>query len=141
MQTERIQFSVERMKDAIRYETRDGCEVSQVTFFDGAKKTNYKVAGIVDGRIQAFETSGLISNGNKCPADLFIITEKQIKYPCLCWVSDMDKNPNREICQAVALMCSCNQESGGDRAHWNYSTPLTDDELAEFGLARAGNEK
>lgn len=136
MNEQKIPFSIDKMKDAIRYETRDGREVTQVTVFDINSKNH--AHGVVNGSLYNFDSTGRFGNKSISYAfDLLIVVEKQIEYPCLCWVSDIDENPNREICQAIALMCSRNQESNGDMAHWKYSTPLTDDELAEFGLMRA----
>lgn len=135
MQKEKIPFSIERMKDAIRYETRDGLEVSQVTVFYA--EDIFSIVGVVGGCINTFTQGGQYHDHKKSKKDLFIITEKQIKYPCLCWVSDVVEDPSMaDVGQNVVhaeLMADKNKSFDG--CGWKYSTPLTDEELEEFGLA------
>ena len=142
MQTQKIPFSIEKMKDAvridkmkdaIRYETRDGREVTQVTAFDC--KHAPIVVGLLSGTICTFAENGRHCLSREANEDLFIIIEKPIEYPCLCWVSSYDKNPDAESCCSLALMGGRNSELPTDK-HWKYSTPLTDEELAELGLMR-----
>ena len=136
MQTQKIPFSIDKMKDAIRYETRDGREVTQVTVFDIGK---HPVYGVVDGKIYTFGLCGKFSNKTILWCDLFIIIKKPIEYPCLCWASDTCENPSKHSAQegdaVIDLMVDENKGCYG--TVWSYSTPLTDDELAEFGLMRA----
>lgn len=132
MNTQKIPFSIDKMKDAIRYETCDGREVTQVTVFDISSK--YPVHGVVNGKVYTFSTDGKFNNKTILCCDLFIITEKQIEYPCLCWVSDCLEEPSKNK-KGVTVMGSKNY-GAVSHDHWNYSTPLTDEELAEFGLAR-----
>ena len=135
MQTQKIPFSIDKMKDAIRYETHDGREVTQVTVFDIGK---HPVYGVVNGKIYTFSLCGKFSNKTILWCDLFIIIEKPIEYPCLCWVSDCLEEPSKSGAQKgdseVDLMVDENKACYG--RVWSNSTPLTDDELAEFGLAR-----
>ena len=137
MQTQKIPFSIDKMKDAVRYETRDGREVAQVTVFD--IKSSHPIAAVLDGKIMTFTSGGIYPLTCWSPADLFVITEKPIEYPCLCWVSDFTKKPSKHSAQegdaVIDLMVDENKGCYG--TVWSYSTPLTDDELAEFGLMRA----
>jgi len=129
MQTQKIPFSIDKMKDAVRYETRDGREVTQVTVFDCK---HAPIVAALDGKIMTFTSGGTYHLSCKCSDDLFIIIEKPIQYPCLCWVSDFDKKPQT----GDLLMMMKNKDTGSQGGSWKYSTPLTDDELAEFGLMR-----
>lgn len=152
MQKEKIPFSIERMKDAIRYETRDGREVSQVTVFDC--KSEPSIVGVHNGKpwggvLDQWSKSGnhLHDGAGDSHLDLFIITEKQIKYPFLCWVSDVIEDPSMadvgpDVGQNVVhaeLMADKNKSLDG--CGWKYSTPLTDEDLEEFGLTRVNDEK
>ena len=130
MQTQKIPFSIDKMKDAVRYETRDGREVTQVTVFDC--KHAPIVVGVLSGTIFTFSENGRHCLSREVNEDLFIIIEKPIQYPCLCWVSDFDKKPQT----GDLLMMMKNKDTGSQGGSWKYSTPLTDDELAEFGLMR-----
>ena len=138
MQAEKIPFSINKMKDAIRYETRDGREVTQVTVFD--VKSTCPIAAVIDGKVGVFTAEGTRSLTSECLGDIFIITEKPIEYPCLCWVSNNYKIPDSGSSHRMTPMRNKNFEliSG---EHWNYSVPLTDDELKEFGLMRVINAR
>lgn len=134
MQAEKIPFSINKMKDAIRYETRDGREVTQVTVF--AINIKNRVHGVVNGSLYNFDDTGKFGNKSIPYAfDLLMVVEKQIEYPCLCWVSNNYKIPDSGSSHRMTPMRNKNFEliSG---EHWNYSVPLTDDELKEFGLMR-----
>lgn len=142
MKTQKIPFSIDKMKDAIRYETRDGREVIQVTVFDC--KSEALIAGVYNGGSHVGILDQWLGDGKHLipggALDLFIIIEKPIEYPCLCWVSDFAKKPSRGDAQKgdaeINLMVDKNMPCYGSRI-WSYSTPLTDEELKELGLARA----
>ena len=137
MKTQKIPFSIDKMKDAIRYEARDGREVTKVSYFDIT--SDYKIVGVFDNEIGVFAADGAWSILNESPCDLFIIIEKPIEYPCLCWVSDTCENPSKHSAQegdaVIDLMVDENKACYG--TVWSKSTPLTDEELEELGLMRA----
>ena len=57
-------------------------------------------------------------------------------FPCLCWVSDFDKSPDKKDYLKIisdfddGFFVACRGSS------WNYATPLTDEELKQFGLQK-----
>ena len=135
MNTQKIPFSIEKMKDAVRYETRDGREVTQVTVFD--IESTYSTVAALNGKAIWFTNEGARSFLSKSPADLFIIIEKPVQYPCLCWVSDACKDPGKNNSECIDMMRDENLSLSDAPCHWYGSTPITDEELAELGLMRA----
>mgnify|MGYP003660988583 CR=1 FL=1 len=135
MNTQKIPFSIDKMKDAIRYETRGGEEVAKVELFDCCDGVT--VACVIGGELEQLHEDGSYYNGGRESfEDLFIIIEKPIEYPCLCWVSQTDSIPTKDDSFAVSVMQNDKRELKTN-TRWNYSTPLTDEELAELGLMGA----
>ena len=59
-------------------------------------------------------------------------------FPCLCWVDHFDKNPRGDKHEADIIIgyedrCYVPQRDG---TPWRYATPVTDEELKEFGLQK-----
>jgi len=133
MKTQKIPFSIDKMKDAVRYETRDGREVIQVKDFDCCD--GITVAAVIGGELEQFHDNGRYISDKENARDLLVIIEKPIEYPCLCWVSGDNETPRKDDGSFVQLMQSANVSYSGI-VTWDYSTPLTDEELAELGLMR-----
>ena len=59
-------------------------------------------------------------------------------FPCLCWVDHFDKNPRGDKHEADIIIwyedgCYVPQRDG---TPWKHATPVTDEELKEFGLQK-----
>lgn len=139
MNTEFIPFDASRMDEAISYRTYGGDVVTQVTKFDVDQ--TYCVKGVVesDAAIREWTVKGEHQRGYEGTGDLLMKIKQEIKFPCLCWVSDHEKRPTSKSPMTVItnLVVGLSYPYEDSKVAYKYATPLTDEELAQFGLKRA----